>query len=40
MKKSIAAIIDELSVTNIKIFHLVEKIEQNKVFFAVIENQD
>lgn len=30
MKKSIATIIDELSVTNIKIFHLVEKIEKNK----------
>lgn len=30
MKKSIAVIIDELSVTNIKIFHLVEKIEKNK----------
>lgn len=30
MKKSIASTIDELSVTNIKIFHLVEKIEKNK----------
>lgn len=30
MKKSIATIIDELSVTNIKIFHLVEKMEKNK----------
>ena len=30
MKKSMAAIIDELTVTNIKIFHLVEKIEKNK----------
>lgn len=30
MKKSIAALIDELSVTNIKIYHLVDKIEKNK----------
>lgn len=30
MKKTLAAIIDELSVTNIKIHHLVEKIEKNE----------
>ncbi len=30
MKKSIATIIDELSVTNIKIFMLVDKIQKNK----------
>ncbi len=30
MKKSIATIIDEISVTNIKIYHLVEKIQKNK----------
>ena len=30
MKKSIATIIDELTVTNIKIFHLVEKMERNE----------
>lgn len=30
MKKSVATIIDELTVTNIKIFHLVEKIEKGK----------
>ncbi len=30
MKKSIATLIDELIVTNIKIYHLVKKIEENK----------
>lgn len=30
MKKSIATIIDELSVTNIKIFMLVDKIQKNE----------
>lgn len=30
MKKTIATLIDELSVTNIKIFHLVEKMEKNE----------
>lgn len=30
MKKTIAALIDELSVTNIKIFMLVDKIKKNK----------
>lgn len=30
MKKTIATIIDELSVTNIKIYHLVDKIQKNK----------
>ena len=30
MKKTIATLIDELSVTNIKIYNLVEKIEKNK----------
>lgn len=30
MKKTIAALIDELSITNIKIFMLVEKIQKNK----------
>ena len=30
MKKNIATLIDELSVTNIKIYHLVEKIQKNK----------
>lgn len=30
MKKTIATLIDELSVTNIKIYHLVEKIQKNK----------
>ena len=30
MKKRFSQIIDELTVTNIKIFHLVEKIEKNK----------
>ena len=30
MKKSLSQIIDELTVTNIKIFHLVEKMENNK----------
>ncbi|OGH18276.1 MAG: hypothetical protein A2868_01500 [Candidatus Levybacteria bacterium RIFCSPHIGHO2_01_FULL_40_15b] len=30
MKKSVSTLIDELSVTNIKIYHLVEKIQKNK----------
>ena len=30
MKKSIATLIDELTVTNIKIYNLVEKIQNNK----------
>ncbi len=30
MKKSIATLIDELSVTNIKIYHLVEKMEKDE----------
>lgn len=30
MKKNIATLIDELSVTNIKIFMLVDKIQKNK----------
>lgn len=30
MKKNIATLIDELTVTNIKIFHLVDRIEKNK----------
>ncbi len=30
MKKSLATLIDELSVTNIKIFMLVDKIQKNK----------
>ena len=30
MKKSIATLIDELTITNIKIFHLVDKIQKNK----------
>lgn len=30
IKKSISTLIDELTVTNLKIFHLVEKIEKNK----------
>ena len=30
MKKSIATLIDELSVTNIKIFMLVDKVQRNK----------
>jgi hypothetical protein len=30
MKKSIATLIDELSVTNIKIFMLVDKIQKNE----------
>lgn len=30
MKKSIATLIDELTVTNLKIFHLVDKIQKNK----------
>lgn len=30
MKKNIASLIDELSVTNIKIFMLVDKIQKNK----------
>jgi len=30
MKKSIATLIDELSVTNIKIFTLVDKVQKNK----------
>ena len=30
MKKSLSTLIDELTVTNIKIFHLVDKIEKNK----------
>lgn len=30
MKKSIATLIDELSVTNIKIFMLVDKIQKNQ----------
>lgn len=30
MKKSIATLIDELSVTNIKIFMLVDKIQRNE----------
>jgi hypothetical protein len=30
MKKTIAALIDELSVTNIKIYHLVEKVQNNE----------
>ncbi|MDO8619470.1 MAG: hypothetical protein Q7R49_06045 [Candidatus Daviesbacteria bacterium] len=30
MKKSLSTIIDELTVTNIKIFHLVDKIRNNK----------
>lgn len=30
MKKTIAEIIDELSVTNIKIFMLVDKVQQNQ----------
>lgn len=30
MKKSFSQVIDELTVTNIKIFHLVEKIAKNK----------
>ena len=30
MKKTIATIIDELVVTNIKIFHLVDKVQKNK----------
>lgn len=30
MKKSIATLIDELSVTNIKIFYLVDKVQRNK----------
>ena len=30
MKKSIGALIDELSVTNIKIFYLVDKVQKNK----------
>lgn len=30
IKKSIATLIDELSVTNIKIFHLIEKIQKNE----------
>ena len=30
MKKSIATLIDELIVTNLKIFHIVEKIQKNK----------
>lgn len=29
MKKTIATLIDELIVTNLKIFHLVEKIQKN-----------
>lgn len=29
MKKTIATLIDELSVTNIKIYHLVEKVQNN-----------
>lgn len=30
MKKSIGTLIDELSVTNIKIFFLVDKVQKNK----------
>lgn len=30
MKKSIAAIIDELTITNIKIFMLVDKVQKNE----------
>ena len=30
MKKSIGTLIDELSVTNIKIFYLVDKVKKNK----------
>lgn len=30
MKKSIATLIDELSVTNIKIFYLVDKVQKNE----------
>lgn len=30
MKKTIATLIDELSVTNIKIFMLVDKVQKNK----------
>ena len=30
MKKSMATLIDELTITNIKIFHLVDKIQKNK----------
>lgn len=30
MKKSIATLIDELIVTNLKIFYIVEKIQKNK----------
>lgn len=30
MKKTIATLIDELSVTNIKIYHLVEKIQKDE----------
>ena len=30
MKKSISTLIDELTVTNLKIYHLVEKIENNE----------
>jgi len=30
MRKSVATLIDELIVTNLKIFHIVEKIQKNK----------
>ena len=30
MKKTISGLIDELSVTNIKIYHLVEKVQNNE----------
>jgi hypothetical protein len=30
MKKTIAQLIDELSITNIKIFHLVDKVQRNE----------
>lgn len=30
IKKSISSVIDELTITNIKIFHLVDKMEKNK----------
>ena len=30
MKKTIAQLIDELSITNIKIYHLVEKVQNNE----------
>lgn len=40
MKKSVSTLIDELIVTNIKIFHLVEKMEKNKQSFSTNKHSE